>query len=135
MDNVYHGIWLGNVNAARDADGLRRAGVTHIINCAAAVPVVFPHDFAYHRWPRRHTVAKHPAALCRDIGMHATHAATVGSSSCIASRQIEISRMRHRILIDTEGMAMREALALLQSACPVVRLMRASSYSSSTTKR
>jgi len=28
-------IWLGNVNAARDLQGLLNVGVTHILNCAA----------------------------------------------------------------------------------------------------
>ena len=124
MDNVYHGIWLGNVNAARDADGLRRAGVTHIINCAALqCPSFFPHDFAYTSLALTDTpsqnILQHFAetSACmrdarRDGGVVFLHCieGKSRSAACVIA-----------FLIDTEGMAMREALALLQSARPVVR--------------
>ena len=124
MDNVYHGVWLGNVNAARDADGLRRAGVTHIINCAALqCPSFFPHDFAYTSLALTDTpsqnILQHFAetSACmrdarRDGGVVFLHCieGKSRSAACVIA-----------FLIDTEGMAMQEALALLQSARPVVR--------------
>ena len=36
-------IWLGNVNAAKDLQGLLRVGVSHVINCAALqCPAFYP---------------------------------------------------------------------------------------------
>jgi len=38
-----HQVWLGNVNAARDLQGLLSVGVTHVLNCAALqCPTFYP---------------------------------------------------------------------------------------------
>jgi hypothetical protein len=52
---VADGLFMGSIAAARNLKGLRKAGITHILNCSPAVPCFFRDNperaFAYHTVP------------------------------------------------------------------------------------
>jgi protein phosphatase slingshot len=51
---VADGLYIGALGAARNLKALRKAGITHVLNCSPAVPCFFrdhPNEFTYHVVP------------------------------------------------------------------------------------
>ena len=47
FDRIVEGIYLGNIDGARDKAGLKQAGITHIVTLTDGPEALYPADFTY----------------------------------------------------------------------------------------
>ena len=65
MWEVLPNLYLGDREDSRDRAALARYGITHVVNCAAELPCVFPGELRYHELALRDA----DPDFCRRVGV------------------------------------------------------------------